>query len=137
YAATIYSNSIGVDFDLRKNGGSTIPWIQYADYNTGDILFFQKGQQNSDAFHSVINSSLKAVYIGVDELWSTNLVQNKLDFEYGFGVGIGFLFGHLVNDWVSQDPTGDYRATDSTSPPAPARRTTSMAAIPGATPIPT
>jgi hypothetical protein len=98
--ATIYSNSIGVEFDLRKNGSSTIPWIQYADYDTGDILFFQKGQPNSDAFHSVINSSLKAIYVGVDELWSTNLVANKLDFEYGFGVGIGFLFGHLVNDWV-------------------------------------
>jgi hypothetical protein len=98
--ATVYSNSVGVEFDLRKNGGSTIPWISYADYNTGDILFFQKGKPNSDSFHSVINSSLKAIYIGVDELWSANLVPNKLDFEYGFGVGIGFLFGDLVNNWV-------------------------------------
>lgn len=98
--ATIYSNSFGIEFDLRKNGASTIPWIQYADYDTGDILFFQKGQPNSDSFHSVVNSSLKAIYIGVDQLWSTNLVPNKLDFEYGFGVGIGFVFGNLVNDWV-------------------------------------
>jgi hypothetical protein len=33
-------------------------------------------------------------------------VKNKLDFEYGFGVGIGFLFGHLVNNWVFQTPNG-------------------------------
>ncbi len=104
--ATIYSNSVGIEFDLRKNGSSTIPWIQYSDYNTGDILFLQKGKDDVSAgtalgsFHSDVNSSLKVLYLGVDELWSVPIKADKLDFEYGFGVGVGFVFGDLRNDWV-------------------------------------
>jgi hypothetical protein len=104
--ATIYSNSFAVEFDLRRNGASTIPWIQYSDYNTGDILFLQKGKDDTapgavpGSFHSVVNSSLKAIYVGVDELWSVPLKPDKLEFEYGLGVGVGVVFGDLRNNWV-------------------------------------
>jgi hypothetical protein len=101
-----YSNSIGIEFDMRKGGSSTIPWIQYTDYNTGDTLFWQKGTADIASNYSVVNSSLKAVYLGVDELWSIPLVENKLDFEYGFGVGIGAIFGNLVNNWVYDSGNG-------------------------------
>ncbi len=104
--ATIYSNTIGAEIDIRKGGQSMIPWIQYTDYNTGDILFLQKGQDATDpAFYSVANSSLKSIYVGIDELWSTP-VANHLDFEYGFGVGIGYIFGDLQNDWVYANQNG-------------------------------
>jgi len=101
--ATVYSNSIGIEMDIRHGGSSLIPWIQYTDYNTGDILFLQKGQPDIAANRSIVNSSLKAIYLGVDELWSVPLVATKLDFEIGFGVGIGGVFGTLSNNWVYID----------------------------------
>jgi hypothetical protein len=55
---------------------------------------------------SVVNSGLKAIYLGVDELWSIP-VANHLDFEYGFGVGIGIVFGSLQNNWVFANPAGN------------------------------
>lgn len=110
---TIYSNTFGAEVDIRKGGQSMIPWIQYTDYNTGDILFLQKNpSQESDpaANYSVVNSSLKAVYIGIDELWSVPAAPH-LDFEFGFGVGLGFVFGHLQNNWVYQNNNGPLAAS--------------------------
>jgi len=122
---TIYSNTFGAELDIRKGGQSMIPWIQYTDYNTGDILFHQKGQATDDAaFYSDVNSSLKALYVGIDEQWSVPLA-NHVDFEFGFGVGLGFIFGKLYNDWVYQTTNGPLVASNgdrftecpSTTPP--------------------
>jgi hypothetical protein len=122
---TVYSNTIGAEFDLRSAGQSMIPWIQYTDYNTGDILFLQKGVADVSSNYTVANSSLKSIYIGIDELWSMPIARH-LDFEYGFGVGIGFIFGHLSNNWVSQTTDGPfvgsngnhYTECQTTAPPA-------------------
>jgi len=104
--ATIFSNTIGAEYDMRQDGKSLIPWIAFTSYSTGDILFLQKGKDPSDADeYSVVNSGLWAIYVGIDELWSMPLA-NHLDFEYGFGVGIGFVGGSLQNNWVYQDPGG-------------------------------
>jgi hypothetical protein len=100
--ATIWSNAVGVELDIRKGGQSTIPWIEYDDYSTGNIIFFQKGVADAPNNYSVVQSKLKAIYLGLDERWSVPLVPDKLDYEYGFGVGIGFTFGSLKNDWVYQ-----------------------------------
>ena len=99
--ATIFSNSFGFELDMRTDGHSTIPWIQYSNYDTGDILFFQKGKPDDPANYSDVKSRLGAIYLGLDALWSTPLDEaHHWDFEYGFGVGLGFLFGTLYNDWV-------------------------------------
>jgi hypothetical protein len=100
--ATIYSNAVGVELDIRKGHTSTIPWIEYDDYSTGNMLFFQKGVADEANNYSIVQSNLKAIYLGVDERWSVNLVPDKLDYEFGFGVGIGGLFGSLKNDWAYQ-----------------------------------
>ncbi len=103
---TVYSNNIAVELDIRQDGRSMIPWIQYTDYSMGDTLFLTKGKDPTDATqYSVVNSSLKALYLGLDEMWSAP-VADHLDFEYGFGVGIGFVFGSLQNNWVYPDPNG-------------------------------
>jgi hypothetical protein len=96
---TIYSNSIGAEMDFRKDAKSTIVWLQYTEYGFGDTLFFQKGQPDQPNNYSIVSSSLKGIYVGLDELWSTP-VANHLDFEYGFGLGLGAIFGNLYNDWV-------------------------------------
>ena len=104
--ATVYSNTFGFEMDIRKDAFSLIPAITYVEYGTGDILFLQKGKKPEDPGNwSYVNSSLKAIYLSVDLLWSTQVHKN-VDFEYGFGTGIGFIFGDLQNNWVFATPTG-------------------------------
>jgi hypothetical protein len=99
---TLYSNTFGAEYDMRKDGKSLIAWLTYTEYGFGsDTLFWQKGTKDEDSNYSDVNSGLKAIYIGIDELWSAPLAPH-LDFEYGFGVGLGFIFGSLTNDWVFQ-----------------------------------
>jgi hypothetical protein len=106
---TIYTNMFGIELDMRKGGQSMIPWIVFADYSMGDTLFHQKsgmmtGVPGDPGNYTVVNSSLKMVYLGLDELWSAPIDDSHhWDFEFGFGVGIGFVFGDLVNNWVYVD----------------------------------
>jgi hypothetical protein len=104
---TIYSNSIGAEVDMRKGGQSMIGWIQYTEYGFGNTLFFQKGTADEPQNYSIVNSGLKGIYAGLDESWSVP-VANHLDFEYGFGIGIGVIFGNLLNDWTYNVPNGSY-----------------------------
>jgi len=97
---TLYSNSVGAEIDLRHDHFSLIPAITYTEYGTGDIVFEQKGQPESNASNwSVVNSSLKGIYLSADLLWSVP-IANHWDFEYGAEFGLGFIFGTLENDWV-------------------------------------
>jgi hypothetical protein len=96
---TIYSNTFGAELDFRKDGKSTILWLQYTEYGFGNTLFFQKGQPDVQNNYSIVKSSLKGIFVGLDELWSTP-IANHVDFEYGFGLGLGAIFGNLYNSWV-------------------------------------
>jgi hypothetical protein len=113
--ATFYSHTIGAELDVRKGGQSTIPWLAYTSYGFGDTLFEQKGADHppSDPNNwTVVNSSLGALFIGVDEMWSTPLdAARHFDFEYGFGVGVGFVIGSLRNDWVYPNPNGSLHSS--------------------------
>jgi hypothetical protein len=108
--ATFVEHTFGAEVDLRKDNQSTIPWIVYQSFSTPDTLFLQKnGDPPPDQASnwSVVNSSLSALFLGLDELWSAPLDENHhWDFEYGFGVGIGIVFGSLTNNWVYDDPNG-------------------------------
>ena len=104
--ATIYSNSIGIELDLRKDGFSLIPALSFSEYGTGDILFKEKGSKDFAGNYSFVNSSMKALYATVDLLWSAKISKN-FDFEYGAGFGLGILFGDLRNNWVYQVAPGD------------------------------
>jgi hypothetical protein len=114
---TIYSNTIGAELDMRQDSKSLIPWIAFTSYSTGDILFLQKGKDPGDASqYSIVNSGLWAIYVGIDELWSVPIADH-LDFEYGFGVGVGGVFGNLQNDWVfpaTANTPGALKATTGT-----------------------
>jgi hypothetical protein len=106
---TIWTNQIGAEFDLRKDGFSLIPSLTYHELGTGDILFKQKNTKDIPGNYSLVNSGLKVVYAQVDLLWSAKIHKN-LDFEYGAGFGLGAVFGDLENSWVQQDPNGQLRA---------------------------
>lgn len=96
---TIYSNSVGIELDIRKDGFSIVPALQFTEYGTGDILFKQKNTKDIPGNYSLVNSSMKAVYAMADLLWSTKMSKN-FEFEYGAGFGLGVVFGDLVNNWV-------------------------------------
>ena len=103
---TFYSNNIGVEVDIRKDGFSIIPSLSYSEYGTGGpVLFKEKSKPDIEQNWSVVDSSLKALWLGADLLWSTNVSKN-IDIEYGAGFGIGVIFGDLVNNWVYQVPNG-------------------------------
>ena len=109
---TLYSNTVGVELDVRKDGFSFIPALSYVEYGTGDILFLEKGKDaNVSGNWSNVNSSLKAVYITADLLWSTKIHKN-VDFEYGAGFGLGVITGDLETSWVYRDAKGPYAASD-------------------------
>lgn len=99
---TIYTNMIGAEFDLRKDGFSLIPALSYHELGTQDLLFKQKNTKDIPGNYSLVNSGMKIVYASVDLLWSTKLSKN-VEFEYGAGFGIGAVFGDLENSWVRED----------------------------------
>ncbi len=111
--ATIVSHSIGAEIDIRKDSFSIIPALSYTEYGTGDILFQSAAAGTNENFvgnYSVVNSSMKAMYATVDLLWSARIAKG-FDFEYGAGVGLGFVFGDLVTNWVYEDPNGPIAAS--------------------------
>ena len=99
---TVYANTIGLELDIRKDGFSLIPALSYAELGTGDILFKEKGSKEIAGNYNLVNSSLKVIYATADLLWSYKLGKN-VDFEYGAGFGLGFVFGDLVTNWVQYD----------------------------------
>ena len=110
---TIYTNQIGAEFELRRNGFSLIPALTYHELGTGDILFKQKNTKDIPGNYSVVNSGMKVIYAQVDLLWSTKLSKN-VEFEYGAGFGLGAVFGDLENTWVQVDPNGQLQASTGT-----------------------
>lgn len=106
---TVYTNQIGLELDIRKNGFSIIPAISYAEFGTGDILFKDKNAADFVGNYAVANSSLKAMQLSVDLLWSAK-IHRMIDFEYGIGLGVGFVFGNLLNNWV-REGTGNPQYT--------------------------
>jgi hypothetical protein len=110
--ATVYSNTVGIEVDIRKDGFSMIPSLTYTEYGTGDILFLERGKPETANNWSVVNSSMKGIYANVDLLWSTKVHKN-VDIEYGVGIGLGAIFGALVNNWVYEAPNGRYKDDES------------------------
>ncbi len=96
---SVYTNLVGVEFDVRKDGFSIVPALSYHEIGTGDILFKQKGKTDIPGNYSLVNSGMKIVYASVDLLWSTKISKN-FEFEYGAGFGLGAVFGDLENSWV-------------------------------------
>jgi len=63
---SVYTNSIGLELDMRKDGFSLIPNITFTDYGTGNMLFLQQGKSGADVGNwSMVNSSLKVLYFGL------------------------------------------------------------------------
>jgi hypothetical protein len=119
--ATVFSNSGGIELDIRKEGFSLIPNLTYTEYSTGDMLFLEHNEPDSVAGNwSLVNSGLKVISAGLDLLWSAKISRN-VDFEYGFGFNIGVVFGNLEDNWVTnQGITANSKYTNSSGQSVPA-----------------
>ena len=104
--ATVYSNTVGIELDLRKDGFSLIPALSFTELGTGDIIFKEKNSNEIPGNYSMVNSGMKVIYATADLLWSAP-ISKHLSFEYGVGFGLGFVFGDLVNNWVQRAQNGD------------------------------
>jgi len=101
--ATFFSNTGGISFDYRKDHFSIVTGLNFTDYSFDPVLFLQKGKNAGDPGNwGAVNSSLHAVYLTVDLLWSVPIAkQGQVDFEFGFSAGLGGVFGDLYNTWVT------------------------------------
>jgi hypothetical protein len=105
--ATFVSNSAGIHFEVRKDNFSIIPALRFVEYGFDPVLFLEKGKNAADPGNwSSVRSTLKGVFATVDLLWSTPVAKDIFAIEYGFGVGIGVLFGDLYNNWVTTQNNG-------------------------------
>lgn len=104
--STVYSNTIGLELDIRRDGFSLIPALNYSELGTDEMLFRQKGADESiPGNYSLVKSNLKVLSASLDLLWSSRIAKN-VDLEYGFGFGVGAVFGDLIVNWVQLDPAG-------------------------------
>ena len=103
---TLLIHTGGIELEVRRDRMSLLPWVSYTDYRMDDTLFLEKNKDASKpGSWSFANSSVKALFAGIDILWSVPLGR-FLDFEAGLGVGVGYLFGDFVSNWVYDDPSG-------------------------------
>jgi hypothetical protein len=103
---TVWNNTFGIEMDIRKDGFSIVPSLVFAEHGMAPTVFLEKGKDpNQVGNYSVVGSDIKGIYANVDLLWSAKL-HKHVDFEYGFGVGVGVLFGDLNNNWVTAAPAG-------------------------------
>ena len=70
---TVYTNLIGVEFEVRKDGFSLIPALSYHELGTDDIIFKQKNKKDIPGNYGLVNSGMKLIYASVDVLWSTKI----------------------------------------------------------------
>jgi hypothetical protein len=117
----VATSTFGLSFDYRKDHFSIIPGVNFSDYTMSSVLFLQKGKDPSMAGDwGVVQSQLKAIYATVDLLWSVPLVKTgQVDFEFGFAVGLGGVFGNLYNTWVSNTNTGGPQYANPVAPSMP------------------
>ncbi len=110
------SSTAGLSFDYRKDHFSIIPGLNFTKYSLDPTIFTEKGKSGVGNT-TVVSSDLNAIYLTMDLLWSVPIAKGgQADFEFGFSVGVGGVWGDLYNTWVSDQSTGGtaYTAQDGT-----------------------
>lgn len=111
-APSLYQNSIGIEYEMRKNGFSFIPALTYTEFGTQPVVIKEPGKNpNFAGFYELVESSMKGLYLTADVKWSVP-ISKKVDFEYGAGFGVGVIFGPLKVNWLKSDPDGPYTHGD-------------------------
>jgi Matrixin len=101
---TLLFQSVAIEGDYRKGAFSIVPALSFADLSSGDMLV---GSHSSDLTSSFayVRSDMKAIAASVALAWSFPM-SDSLAFELGFELGLGFAFGSLIDNWVTESPDG-------------------------------
>jgi len=89
---TILANGVGPEFVIRKDNFEYEFSMMYAGYGMDDTPFKAK-TDGADAWE-IVQSKLKILYLTADFDWTHNF-KPEIGINYGFGAGIGFVWGPL------------------------------------------
>lgn len=101
---SIVNPAVGAEFTYRNDGFSIVASLFYAGYR-GHGPFQVPGDPDTDV--EWIDSNLGAVMGTVTFLWSTEFSQ-FVALEYGVGIGVGYLAGHLTRTEAYRKSNGDW-----------------------------
>jgi len=96
--------NVGFGFTATHRGAdgmSLVIGIGYAGYGF-DGPFRIKGDPEVDTEY--LSSSLGLLHLRGQILWSTDIVKDKLSFEYGVGLDLGLVLGSLKRSEAYRDP---------------------------------
>ncbi len=89
---TFYHNAFGAELGVRKDDFEIVFAGWYAKYKTEPFAY--KGSSDPEDAWEIIRSRLKAIYLTTDFLWTSKL-SSEFSLVYGFGVGLGVVWGDL------------------------------------------
>ena len=101
---TIVANGIGPEFIIRKDNFEYEFSAMYTGYGM-DPTAFKAKSDGPDAWE-IVESKLKVLYLTADFNWSHELVP-QLAVNYGFGAGVGFVFGNLYRTQAHPGTNGN------------------------------
>ena len=89
---TILANGVGPEFIIRKDNFEYEFSAMYAGYGMDPTPF--KAKSDPPEAWEIVESKLKILYLTADFNWTHNF-KPEFGVNYGFGAGVGFVFGDL------------------------------------------
>jgi hypothetical protein len=113
-APTVSNVGFGVTATHRnKDGMSFVIGLGYAPYAFAGP-FRIAGDPEADT--EWLDSSLALLHLRGQMLWSTDIVENMLSFEYGVGLDIGVVLGEMTRTEAERGPGGEFRPCAAPNP---------------------
>lgn len=113
---TVLVHSGGPEFGIRKNGFEYSMALTYADYGMDPTAF--KASSDPEQAWEIVESRMKIVYFTTDFLWSSEF-SPEFALNYGFGVGLGLVFGDLQREQAYKDASTGGKYVPCTAPGVP------------------
>lgn len=106
-APTVSNLGFGLTATHRNaDGMSLVLGLGYASYAfQGPFRISGDPEQDTE----FLDSTLAFLHLRGQMLWSTEIVQDKLSFEYGVGLDIGLVLGEMKRTEAYRDPQGNWQ----------------------------
>ena len=98
---TILANGIGPEFVIRKDNFEYEFSAMYTGYGMAPTAF--KAKSDGPEAWEIVESKLKVLYLTADFVWTHNF-KPEFGVNYGFGAGVGFVWGDLYRTQAYPGP---------------------------------